>query len=251
MCTFISSLDDTQDRYTLNTLGNSEFQNQFAKNGGTRRIQGTSSVLQHRAWGITSTGFTKRYFLEQTHPFSRSFDSEIPFSGLLGVVWYMFVFAIITNSKFWFALSILASFCLFIYLVVVALIHLISNISEDFKLEQSMRFLVEIRNMKPDMDIPKWGIVASRMNDYLFETAHYPTKYAFYGGKSCRSEFKEVYLLPRKKAFGVTPLNASIHGGNSGFDYFKRQVSKDYYNSYDEYLAKVHEESLRPSCLAV
>lgn len=133
----------------------------------------------------------------------------------------------------------------------MTLIHLISNISEDFKLEQSMRFLVEIRNMKPDMDIPKWGIVASRMNDCLFETAHYPTKYAFYDGKSCCSEFKEVYLLPRKKAFGVTPLNVSIHGENGGFDYIKRQVPKDYYNSYDEYLAKVHEESLRPSCLAV
>lgn len=130
----------------------------------------------------------------------------------------MFVFAIITNSKLWFALSIIASFCLFIYLAVVALIHLISNIFEDYKLKQSMRFLVEIRNMKLNMDIPKWDIVASRMNDYLFETAHYPTKYAFYDGRSCCSEFKEMYLLPRKKAFGVTPLNFSIHGENGGFD---------------------------------
>lgn len=36
-----------------------------------------------------------------------------------------------------------------------------------------------------------------------------------------------------------------VHGENGGFVYFERQVSKDYSNSADEYLAKVHEESLK------
>lgn len=119
------------------------------------------------------------------------------------------------------------------------------DVSRGFGLEQKMRFMVEIRDIKPGMDMPKWDIVAGRMNKYLFEAKYYPHKCAFYDGKLCHDGFKEVYLLPRKDAFDVTPLNDSIYGENGGFDYFKRQVSKDYYNSADEYLAKVHEESLK------
>ena len=82
-------------------------------------------------------------------------------------------------------------------------------VSRGFGLEQKTRFLVEIRDINPGMNMPKWDIVASRMNDYLFEAKYYRNKYALYDGKSCLDGFKEVYLLPRKDVFDVTPLNDS------------------------------------------
>lgn len=52
-------------------------------------------------------------------------------------------------------------------------------------------------------------------------------------------------MADHEDALDVTPLNDSIYGENGGFNYFKRQVSKDYYDSFDKHLAKVHEEGLK------
>ena len=156
-----------------------------------------------------------------------------------------------TYSVFWPVLFFMASF-FFGSASFGAIAGVASHgISKHLELEQEIRFLIEIGDVKPGINILQWDIVASRMNDYLFETGHYFGKYAFYDGRHCCNEFKEKYLLPRKDAFDVTPLNDSVHGENGGFDYFKRQVSKDYYDSFDEHLAKVHEESLKSRCAEV
>lgn len=128
-------------------------------------------------------------------------------------------------------MSIYSFFALMITAVIVMVKH---DVSECFKLEQEMRFLIEIGDVKPGIDNSKWDIVASRMNNYLFEVNYFSNRYSFYDGQHCCKEFKKRYLLPRKDVFSATLLNDSIYGENGGFDYFKRQVSKDYYNSADE-----------------
>lgn len=160
-----------------------------------------------------------------------------------------FLYFLIRSSFFWFSLVLLST-CLFLPIIKLeadstiwfifsgTLYSAVSeaskhNISKDFELEQETRFLVEIRDMKPGIDNSKWDIVASQMNNYLFETKHYPHKYAFYDGLHCYDEFKKKYLLPYKDAFDAKPLNDSVQGEDGGLDYFKRQVSKDYYDSFD------------------
>ena len=134
---------------------------------------------------------------------------------------------------------------------IVALERFNRDVSAGFELEQSMRFLSEIRDARPGMSMPKWDTVASRMNDYLFETGHYPNRYAFYDGQYCCKEFKENYPLSRKDVFDAVPLEDSPHGVNGGLDYFKMQISRDYYDSVDEYLTEIYEGSSESRCTEV
>lgn len=119
------------------------------------------------------------------------------------------------------------------------------EVSEYSQLEQILRFLIEIGYIKPNIIFIKWGIAANAMNDYLFQTGHYLSKYAFHDGQHCCSELgkKNRYMLPRKEVFRVTPLNGWAHGENIGFDYFKSLIPREYYDSVDEQLIKIYEES--------
>ena len=164
-------------------------------------------------------------------------------------------FAITASSEGWTAICVLLSIFTGIASVVsfVLVARQLSDVevSRGFELEQSVQFLFEVRDVKPGMRTVKWDIVASRMNDYLFETKYYPHRYAFYDGKSCLDGFKKVYLLPREEAFDAARLSDSAHGGNSAYSYFKRQVSKEYYESVDEQVTEVCEERSESRCAEV
>ena len=191
---------------------------------------------------VFSNGFT--YFLY--------FFIQNPLVWIPLVLFGTFLFfAVTTGSKLLVCFSLVTGCLVPIISFVVFINYMQAEVSSNFELEQSMQFLFEIRDVKPGMRTVKWDIVANRMNNHLFETKCYSHKYAFYDGRHCSRQFKRWYLLPREEAFDAAPLGDSAHGGNSAYSYFKRQVSKEYYESVDEQVTEMCEERFESRCAEV
>lgn len=84
----------------------------------------------------------------------------------------------------------------------------------------------------------QWMITFSKPDTILANTHSTTVNTA-----AVNSEKKNRYMLPHKEVFRVTPLNGWAHGENIGFDNFKSLIPRKYYDSVDEQLIKIHEES--------
>lgn len=100
-----------------------------------------------------------------------------------------------------------------ILIPISALIVMITGSS--LGLKGQMEFLVQVTTLRPGLDISRWDIIASRMNEYMLNTGKWLSEDCFFfDGEECLKYFREWCILPSQREEGDkkldntdTPLN--------------------------------------------
>ncbi|CCH61221.1 hypothetical protein TBLA_0E01640 [Henningerozyma blattae CBS 6284] len=127
-------------------------------------------------------------------------------------------------------LKVLYGFLLFFVAVfgslISALLLSINRMKYLMGTEGQMKLLAEVTKYKPSLYIEKWDLIASHLNDYLYEMNAFPDREFFYNGKQCMHLFQ-----------GIVSTNNTLPNGST-------DPEVQNFGKYLELAREVHKDSI-------